>query len=253
MSQLTDLTRHRVPLTMLHGNGLGPGWTSLWTRDGTSDETVIEECMVHDVYRLRSLDVSTRTLPDTGLGPEYVPLTVIDLGANIGVVAATCLQMGAAHVIAVEPEPNNVELLRKNLQPWVSKVTVLHAAVGASNGKAVIVGAAGTAHTADGDGGFVVDQITLADVLSYTDGPIALMKIDVEGSEFSIIEACPSDVLARVERIHMEWHGESEAPHLGPDDGRYGQLMTKLAKTHAVSVFGDPDAGGMIFAHSYTL
>jgi FkbM family methyltransferase len=251
---VTGLTRNRVPLTLFHPAS-GAGWTTLWTRADSTDETVLEEIFEADVYRLRSLDLSTRTTEDENLGTAYFPLTVIDLGANIGVFAATCLQMGVARVVAVEPEPNNVELLRKNLQPWVAQhqVTILEAAVGPTNGKTVIVGDAGTAHTADGDGGFVVDQITLADVLSYTDGPVAMLKCDVEGAEFSIVEACPSEVLARVERVHMEWHGPSEAPHLGPDDGRYGRLMTKLARTHAVSVFGDPDKGGMAYWHRYDL
>lgn len=40
---------------------------------------------------------------------------VLDCGANIGLYTLHALQMGASHVVAIEPSPRNLECLRRNL------------------------------------------------------------------------------------------------------------------------------------------
>jgi FkbM family methyltransferase len=39
---------------------------------------------------------------------------VLDIGAHVGVFTAQALELGAAKVVAVEPDPGNVECLRRN-------------------------------------------------------------------------------------------------------------------------------------------
>lgn len=67
------------------------------------------------------------TLP---IGPDDV---MLDLGAHIGLTSLLALRKGARHVVAVEADPTNMALLRKNLRN--RRATVLWGAVGASAGQ----------------------------------------------------------------------------------------------------------------------
>lgn len=258
---MPDLIRVRVQLP--HGDAaqfarVGPGWTSLTIREGTSDEDVIDEVFVADVYRIRGL------AHETWPASEHHPgATVIDLGANIGVFSALCLQYGAAQVIAVEPEVGNLALLRRNLMKWNDRVRVYPAAVGADHRTLTMVGDGATGHTMLGGEG-TINPVTIADILADIDGNVALLKCDIEGAEYQAFLCCPSEQLARVDRIAMEWHGPETCPWLASGEGvdndldawvfaRYGELVAHLAYTHAVTVFGTPDRGGMLFAHRYDL
>lgn len=253
-----DLIRTRVQLPFSSAEGFakfGHAWTDLWLRAGTSDEDVLREVWLEDCYRVRGLDLTARTTK-----PDATPTetTVIDIGACTGIFSALCLAFGAGRVIAVEPELENVTLLRKNLAQYKGRVHVVDRAVG--DGLPVdLIGGTGIGHTEmtahRGAGALLVDTHTLADIISMANGPTALLKMDVEGAEYDAIDACPSEVLARVENLAMEWHGPATAAHLDPTtiDVKYGQLMAKLAHTHAVTTFGNPNAGGMAFAHRYDL
>jgi FkbM family methyltransferase len=57
---------------------------------------------------------------------------VLDLGANIGAASRLFLDRGAAYVMAVEPDPSNVALLRRNL--YDRPAIIFSAAVGPKAG-----------------------------------------------------------------------------------------------------------------------
>lgn len=73
---------------------------SLWVPPGNSPAFVVGEQM-SEVY----------TLPPMTLGPTDV---VLDCGANYGSFVRICLRQGVRKVIAIEPDPLNVEALRRN-------------------------------------------------------------------------------------------------------------------------------------------
>jgi FkbM family methyltransferase len=62
---------------------------------------------------------------------------MIDAGANIGFssVYLAC-RWGATRIVAVEPDPENAELLRRNLAQNGVEAEVIEAAVGAEDGEA---------------------------------------------------------------------------------------------------------------------
>ena len=83
------------------------GWTvyqdesGVWCRAGVAaDAYVIGETPTYEGLRIVPGDV------------------VLDVGANIGVVARHVLERGAARVVAVEPYTGNTELLRLNLSTY---------------------------------------------------------------------------------------------------------------------------------------
>lgn len=236
---MTDqLVRYRVQLPHGADPDRGPGWTDLWIRDSTSDVAVLDEVWVQDAYHCRGTVLEA---------DEFERPQVVDIGACTGIFAALCLQLWpACEVHCYEPDQANFDLLTVNTQKWASRVRLHRQAVGRHGGRVGLAGSHGTGHTVEGD---TVEQVSLASIL--TSGPVAFLKVDVEGAEYDMLDACPTELFRHVDRIACEWHGTREAPWVDDAPRRYGELVAKLGFTHAVSAFGSPDAGGYLYAHRY--
>lgn len=133
--------------------------------------------------------------------------TVVDIGANIG---STAFEFWSAvgdtgHVFAIEPHPKTFRYLQDNISlNRATNITPLEFAVADRDGELVL-----TDQTADnlnyitsGDGGLTVVARRL-DSLSEITTPIALLKIDVEGFEYAVLQGA-RDMLKRTESIYFE-------------------------------------------------
>jgi FkbM family methyltransferase len=133
--------------------------------------------------------------------------TMIDVGANIGEVSILASQRvgPSGQVYAFEAHPRIVSYLRGNLAlNGCNNVTVRNVALGR---------AAGTVRFADDvrddmnrivDGGpLQVACTTLDDEMTAATQPVALVKVDVEGSELHVLEGART-VLPRVECVSCE-------------------------------------------------
>lgn len=116
------------------------GKRSFHYRAGTSDEPVIQQILVqrdYDISRLsRAADITAFHQHIVALG--RAPL-IIDGGANIGASAlyfADCWP--GAHVIAIEPDAANFELLRDNTN-GLANVICVPAALAARSGEMLLV------------------------------------------------------------------------------------------------------------------
>jgi FkbM family methyltransferase len=193
---------------------------------------------------------------------------VIDAGANIGTTVLKALDCGAQVVLAIEPESENLGLLKQNVAHRAAQVEIWGAAVGdpARTPQVEIVDTGGSAYAVAGNGARVVgfgDAIEWGRQFLYRDEGgqrvptgerIALVKCDVEGGEYAWFDTATADDLRWVDRFVIEFHGtKTHSHHLGPDDGRYGRLFTTLAQWHSVQAFGSAEDGGMIYAHHYRL
>src|SRR5262249_8528544 len=159
---------------------------------GTQDEQIWRENHIENCYRL----------PDDMTG-----MRVLDIGAHIGIFAIECLKRGAARVTCVEPFGPNCDFLRRNLQAWESRVTILPVAVAAPGVKQVLIRASlnhphytGEPHVADD--GVAVEARDLDDLICFAGsgvGTITLphpatwnldfLKMDCEGGEAQILNA----------------------------------------------------------------
>jgi FkbM family methyltransferase len=120
-------------------------------------------------------------------------MTVVDVGANIGVYArffAGCVGPGG-RVVAFEPELQNVRLLRETVRRF-PQVTVVHAAVSDKSGtlQLFIADDLNVDHhsydSGDGRGSVTVDAISLDDY--FGDGSrVDIVKIDVQGAEMGVL------------------------------------------------------------------
>jgi FkbM family methyltransferase len=116
---------------------------------------------------------------------------VLDIGAWIGVTPFWTAQI-AKHVIAVEPDPKCLEILRA-LAPRYPNVTVIEAAL-ATDPEVKIhakgqFGSSGTSVLSIGNAGSTTARgVTMDDLLARVEDRPLFAKIDIEGFEFVIAQ-----------------------------------------------------------------
>ncbi len=198
-----------------------------------SDHLVIKEIMEENVYEVN---------PERFLlgGP------VVDIGANIGVFSCLAASSGA-RVIAVEPEPHNVELLMDNIVLNGLQDNVRFCTFGISDyeGVATIGDDGGASSIADdGTFGSEISVITLDKLFDIYDlSKVSVLKIDVEGSELPIILGASKDTLNKCKYIAIEFDHRT--------GWKMGDIVAKLSETHHVRTMGSWERGGMIWAWLY--
>jgi len=132
----------------------------------------------------------------------------VDVGANIGSYTVLASAVCGAKTIAIEPDPDTMVALRKNVivNGIKDRVTLVEAAVGSEEGTvAFTVGRDTTNKVADpGDRNTrVVNVQTLDDILANVSP--ALIKMDVEGYEAKVFAgACQSLESASLQAILIE-------------------------------------------------
>jgi len=143
---------------------------------------------------------------------------VVDIGANVGLASVYALTRHAGvRVHAVEPVPENLAVLERNLAPFGDRVVLHRHAVALESGP-VRFGVEPTGRYGGIDVGtgsqlevqaLAIEQL-LEDVLEQ-EGRIDVLKIDVEGLERELLAAVPARIAARIGRVALEW----SAPDLG--------------------------------------
>ena len=169
---------------------------------GNNDAVVAYEIFVHKFLRA-----------PVRIPPERVKL-IVDLGANVGM---SCLYWLAAYwraeVIAFEPHPGHAAQCRTNLERngFTSRATLHEVAAGTANGQAWIsdAGTSSQVGTVPGDG----YEIAVGDIFALLSGRrIDILKIDIEGSEYELLED-PRFAALDIRTIIMEWHERKDRPN----------------------------------------
>jgi FkbM family methyltransferase len=183
---------------------------------------------------------------------EYAPLDryldsrreilFLDLGANIGATSRYFLnRYPGSSVLAVEPDSANIEMFRRNLEPYHDRVRLIHAAVwncnttlvfdqestqtGTEAGIRLRESAPGEA-TADSVQG--VDIPTLLAGNGVTMHSQIVVKMDVEGSEEAIFRGSNLEWLDKVSCMAIELHD-----HVNPNCSRnfYAAMQGRMRGT----------------------
>lgn len=190
---------------------------------------------------------------------------VLDVGANIGAFSLWAAACGAARVVAVEPDPENLAQFRRNLAVnprLASKITIIEGAAGPDTMYRIRhheSGAGSWVDTAEqtsaGNQIGCVNGWSLAALLDMVEGETIQMKCDIEGSEYALFGAAEPDTLRRILHLAMEFHrpgtpgGLGERPEPPSDDPNpFGTLVTKLAEHHEIRTHGMPSRGGLLWA-----
>ncbi len=190
-------------------------------RDFTSDWNTITSILTNDEYDLRSL------CPTEGVA--------VDVGAYLGAATvAMLLDNPDLHVIAIEPLPENLELIRTNLalNGLTDRCTIIEGAVGVDAVEYGWEGSESATHhafigNANGMTGTATkvvkgERVTLASL-----GPVDFVKIDCEGGEWDFLDDPDVPIIVG------EWH---------PDGGHTQQDLLDRLPNHRVT-FSGPEAG----------
>jgi FkbM family methyltransferase len=190
------------------------GGGAVYVRPGTADVAVV-----------RNIMLTLPHLPPEEFLPADVRL-VWDLGAHIGVSAADYATLWPdARIIAVELEPTNAELCRRNLAAFGQRCEVIEGAVWPHDGRVAIrmpadpgglstnAYSASEGVTTDG-----VPAISLHTLLARAGdrATVDVVKLDVEGAERQILRE-NTDWAERVRSIVVEVHGDYAPDHCEAD------------------------------------
>lgn len=132
--------------------------------------------------------------------------TYVDVGANIGALAlhAATLVGARGRVSAIEAHPRTFGFLRDNVRLNGAAVTALNYAAGEESGTLRFTSMRGDdKNGVSAQGALEVPVRPLDELLAALDGPIHLLKLDVEGFELPVLRGAAA-VLARTECVYFE-------------------------------------------------
>jgi FkbM family methyltransferase len=142
------------------------------------------------------------------------PRFIVDGGAYVGYSSAFFAERYPdARVVAVEPEPENYELLLRNCRPYPN-VQPLRAGLWSSDSALAIHNPGEKSwgfrvSQAAGPAAGTVAGITIPRLLErYGASEIDILKLDIEGAEEALFSGDCSSWLLRVRAIVVETHGE---------------------------------------------
>jgi FkbM family methyltransferase len=174
-------------------------------RPETSDRDVFDQVFVEREYR--------------GLDDQEGVDLILDCGANVGYSAAYLLsRFPAAHLIAVEPDPESFEVLRLNLAPYGERARAVRAAVWSRPARLTFAESpfrdgrawARQVRECRPDEGQGLAAVDVGGLLEESGRQrISILKVDVEGAEGVIFGANYGRWIDRVDAIAIEIHDDS--------------------------------------------
>jgi FkbM family methyltransferase len=164
---------------------------SAYVREIRSVDTII----VRDILWDDEYAIDQMTLPENAV--------VYDIGANIGTFSVGIkYKFPTARITAYEPHPENFKILSMN-----APFATLEQKAAAET--------TGTVHLTDSknfiglevveQGGIEVEALSLNDILK-AETRVDLLKIDIEGSEYGVLNGASPETFAKVQRLVMEVH-----------------------------------------------
>lgn len=191
----------------------------LFIRPGSDDPWVLRE-----VFTYRDV-----------LPPDEIrwPRLIFDLGANIGASMALLAEtFPEARIVGVEPDPGNVALCRRNVEPWSDRCRVVEAAVWPDDGRVGLRGESHSALAVDPRAKRTTVRAASLDALVEEHGEgasVDFVKVDIEGAEASILTR-NTDWASRVRAISVEVHRPYQVDNCVRDLAALGfQVKTKAA------------------------
>ncbi len=130
-----------LALDILEANGIRE--IALTRADGrllhisTRDKVIASEVVRRGSFARENMEAFVGLLAANGLDPAA--LTFVNIGANIGTTCLNAYDCGFRRIVAVEPEPENFNLLQRNLAGLEgARVRCEQAAIGEAKGRATL-------------------------------------------------------------------------------------------------------------------
>lgn len=179
---------------------------------------------------------------------------VLDIGANIGVFSLFVLNIAHArsqpiHIYAVEPEKNNLEILRKNIADnnrlfeHGSKITICEYGLSDFTGVARITSQSGSSRLTDDEEAQEITIKTFDQFIKENKlGLIDFCKVDIEGSEVPMILG--SEKLNWVHRFAIEFDEHNTG-------GKFLDLLKPFIDDFSIHTLGVPSRGCNLYLENH--
>ena len=192
----------RAPAGPARQLSLRPLAHPIWVRPGTDDVQALIDNAVRDEW-------------GTGFPSGYSPQRMIDGGAFIGDSAAVFLsRFPRLRVLAVEPNPVNMAMARRNLAPYGDRAKLIQAALWHEDATLSFAGDSIHGGIAE-QGDIEVPAISLPRLIA-SEGHVDILKLDIEGAEEALFEHQPEVWLPSVDHLLIELHSPAIAGRILP-------------------------------------
>ncbi len=146
---------------------------------------------------------------------------IIDAGAQAGFFSLYCRALNQSVAIyAIEPEPENVKALSRHLKiNRIAKVKIIQQALAGKSGKIDFYVSEDTHNHSlikpeQFKAKISVASTSLSDFLKQNKLiRISLLKLDIEGAEYQVLENLAKDDWHKFENILLEYHDSAEQQH----------------------------------------
>ncbi len=147
--------------------------------------------------------------------------SILDVGSHIGLFSLYCRSLNKqAKIYAVEPEADNLKILKQNIKENnLKNIEIVSAALSDKTGEGNLIISSDNHnhHLVDDflDDSFVTVQrvkvFSLTDFLAqHQISRISLLKMDIEGAEYKIFESLNFNDFLKIQAIIMEYHISSK-------------------------------------------
>jgi FkbM family methyltransferase len=177
------------------------------------------------------------------------PLTIVDLGANIGMFGALAVALWpASNIVAYEPDPENAQVHERTIEAngLGHRWSLVAAAAGCRDGEArFAAGLNASSHVLDGQPDATAHTITVAlhDVLAALSAA-DVVKMDIEGGEWEILND-PRFAAQPPRVIVLEYH---PAGCPGGDPRAAAERALSGAGLRTAPIWHGEDGVGMLWA-----
>ncbi len=171
---------------------------------------------------------------------------IVDLGANIGLASLYFAdRFDPKRLICVEPNPNNIPILRHNLAGLGPKITIVQGAIADSTGTVSFDSKAATWGGTIAEDGEPVPSYSMSDLVRQYVYPdrIRLLKVDIEGAErmlfrgnlewLRLVDSIIIELHAGVSHLDLEQAVSPYGLQVLPPGSEYGNLMTMAISKEA--------------------
>lgn len=168
-----------------------------------------DESVRNEIFKLREYRAA-----DVAIKNAVSP--ILDVGAHAGFFSLYCRALNPkVKIFAIEPEPKNVAALKKHLKEnAVSGVRVAACALAGESGRRELVLSPDSHnHALGGPAKNGVLCFSLADFCrKYKIKNVSLLKMDIEGGEFEVLDSAAAADLAMVKNVILEYHNNNFRP-----------------------------------------
>lgn len=138
---------------------------------------------------------------------------IIDAGANVGFFTLFCKKNGASRIYAIEPDPSPFNHLKYNFKSDNSIICINKALTTHTNEINFeiclknSVASSINAYKIESDNKLIIttNSINLETILSI-ENEVNLVKLDIEGEEFNVIESLPNICFDKINQFFIEFH-----------------------------------------------